>query len=261
VQVRDLGDVSFTPPLPERDPETGIIAPQTFVEMVFAVRKAVSHARREGCFPLVIGGDCGLLLGCLDAIRATSDQPGLLFVDGHEDAYAPHASPSGETADMEMNLALGLDITFIPDRLLERLPLLTSPDVVMLGPRDRAVLRSESVPSLDGIVEIVDDVALRDADLTVVTQDALREIRASERPWWLHTDLDVLSTEALPAVDYWQPGGLNWEQFECIAFNAIRADHLCGWDITIYNPDLDPDRRSAVRIINFIADAIAHRIT
>ena len=48
------------------------------------------------------------------ALQADGDQPGLLFVDGHEDAWPPSASPTGEAADCELGLALRLFVLPAP---------------------------------------------------------------------------------------------------------------------------------------------------
>jgi len=72
---------------------------------------------------------------------------------------------------------------------------------------------------------------------------------------WLHTDLDVLSSAALPAVDYQQPGGFSWAQLASVAYAAIRRPSTIGWDVTIYNPDLDPHQAHASSIVTFIAAA------
>jgi arginase family enzyme len=74
-------------------------------------------------------------------------------------------------------------------------------------------------------------------------------------PWWFHLDLDVLSTEALPAVDYPQDGGLGWEELGIVAATALQAGPA-GWNVTIYNPDLDPQRTHARRIIGFLGSAV-----
>jgi arginase len=74
-------------------------------------------------------------------------------------------------------------------------------------------------------------------------------------PWWFHLDLDVLSTDALPAVDYPQRGGLDWEELVTVATTALMAQPR-GWDVTIYNPDLDPERIHARRIVAFIASVV-----
>ena len=65
------------------------------------------------------------------------------------------------------------------------------------------------------------------------------------RPWWLHVDLDVLATSALPAVDYQQPGGLSWDTLETVIATALGVGGCVGASVTIYNPDLDPDLASA----------------
>jgi len=62
--------------------------------------------------------------------------------------------------------------------------------------------------------------------------------------WWLHVDLDVLSTDALPAVDYPQPGGLRWSELEALTAAALRAPGCLGMTLCIYNPDLDPAART-----------------
>lgn len=74
-------------------------------------------------------------------------------------------------------------------------------------------------------------------------------------PRWFHLDLDVLSTAALPAVDYQQPGGLGWDELSLLATTALQGEPA-GWDVTIYNRDLDPERFHARRITRFLGTAI-----
>jgi arginase len=248
--TRDLGDVALPEPSPERDPTTGLIDPSGFAAVVMRVRDAVAAILDEGRFPLAIGGDCPLLLGCVAAARA-HDGAGLLFVDGHEDGYTPSESPTGEAADMELAFALGLaDASWSPE-LAAVLPVVSASDVRILGARDAGVLRSEGVPTL------ADRVAMVDGDRLVVNPvgETSRACFGLRRPWWFHLDLDVLSTEALPAVDYPQTGGLGWDDLLRVATTALEGDPT-GWDITIYNPDLDPERVHARRIIRFVASAL-----
>ena len=136
-EVVDRGEVAFAPPSPDRDPRTGIIAPETQVQMVEGVRTEVGRAIAREELPLVVGGDCPLLLGCLAAARDAYGRVGLLFIDGHEDAWAPHGSTSGEAADMELGLALGITTVAGLDRLQALLPVVSPADTVVLGPRDR----------------------------------------------------------------------------------------------------------------------------
>lgn len=159
--VADLGDVAFGLQAPERDPLTGIIAPGTLVEMVLATRRAVTQSLESDLFPVVVGGECPLLLGCLVAARDAYARAGLLFVDGHEDAWPPHDSTSGESADMELGLALGwTSVTGLPE-LQQLLPLTQPLDAVLLGPRDRKETMEADVASLAGAVRLVDAAELQ----------------------------------------------------------------------------------------------------
>jgi arginase len=250
--VVDFGDVSVPPAAPHRDPTTGIIAPTALVGMIGAVRAAVGQALDEQRLPLVVGGECPLLLGCLDAARAASGRIGLLFVDGHEDAWSPHQSTTGEAADMELGIALGLTtVTAIPD-LAPRMPLVQLDDTVVLGPRDRDELVAAGQPSLARVVTFLDDVLLRESDLGATVRTLAGQLYDRTGHWWFHLDLDVLSTDAMPAVRYNQPGGLGWRDLEVLTEAALRTPGLVGWDVTIYNPDLDPDGRGADRIVEFL---------
>jgi arginase len=256
VEVHDHGDVQLPDPSPERDAETHLIDPQGLVTLVSRVRDAVAPILNDGHFPLVIGGDCPLLLGCLAALRSL-DRVGLLFVDGHEDAYLPVQSSTGEAADIELAFALGLaDASWSPE-LAALLPLVAPADVRILGARDGGLLRAEGVASLGQRLTVLggDQLAADPAGAAAVATSSLSD------PWWFHLDLDVLSTEAFPAVDYPQPGGLGWNALAHVAEAALNG-HPAGWDITIYNPNLDPERIHARRIVEFVGlliGKVSHR--
>lgn len=249
-EVHDHGDVVLPDPSPERDAETHLIDPHGLVALETRVRDAVAPILESGQFPLVIGGDCPVLLGCLAAARSL-DRVGLLFVDGHEDAYLPVQSSTGEAADMELAFALGMaDTTWSPE-LATVFPLVAPADVKILGARDARLLRAEGVPSLGDRLAVVDGARLA-ADPGGETAAARSSL---PDPWWFHLDLDVLSTQALPAIDYPQLGGLRWEELAVVATTALGGNPR-GWDITIYNPDLDPKRTQARRIVRFIGSVI-----
>lgn len=254
--VSDEGDVPFQAPSPERDPQSGLIAPTTIASMVEGVEGAVGSSIAAGRFPLVLGGDCPVLLGCLAGTRRAGRTVGLLFVDGHEDAWPPLASLTGEAADMELGIALGLETASLPRALTERLPLALPQDVVVLGPRDLHELEGAGVGSLRGRVELHDEESVRAAGPGRVAHTAAERLGRQTGAWWLHVDLDVLSTAALPAVDYPQPGGLSWDELEELTVAVLSVPGLAGWDVTIYNPDLDPERGYADRIVDYLAACI-----
>jgi arginase len=249
VTVLDYGDVALPSPSPTRASLSRVIDPDGLGALVARVRDAVAPILDQGHLPLVIGGDCPLLLGCLAA--SSGRRVGLLFVDGHEDAYLPTQSSTGEAADMELAFALGMADASWSRKLSTLLPLVAPTDVRILGARDAELLRAEGVASLRDRVALVNGERLA-ADPARLAAAACASL---PRPWWFHLDLDVLSTEALPAIDYPQPGGLGWDELVVVATTALRADPR-GWDVTIYNPDLDPTRVHARRIVRFLASVM-----
>jgi len=73
---------------------------------------------------------------------------------------------------------------------------------------------------------------------------------------WYHLDLDVLSTASLGAVDYRQPGGFDWATLVALSRGALAGGAVAGWDVTIYNPDLDPSGADARRIVQYLVDVL-----
>lgn len=254
----DLGDIPLPPPSPVRDRRSGLIDPAGLVAAIGAAAAATAAALADDRFAVLVGGDCPILLGALEAASATSlsGACGCLFVDGHEDAYPPEASRTGEAADMELGLALGRGIERLPDALRSRLPLVRPEQVVLLGPRDAAEIAAHGVGSLRGTVEIYDDAAVR-ADPAAVATGAAGRLSARTGRWWLHLDLDVLSTEALAAVDYRQPGGLAWSDLDALVRAALAVSGCAGLTLTIYTPDLDPDAAGACAIVAFLGRVLA----
>jgi len=249
----DSGDIELGPTRPQRDPTTHLIAPTALASMIHAVSARVAASIRSGAFPLAIGGDCPVLLGCLGA---TGDEVaiGLLFVDGHEDAWPPELSTTGEAADMELGFALGLTVAGLPDDLQKEIPHVSADAIVVLGPRDERELAEAGVPSIADVVRVVrpDQLAARPEEVAsaAVASFGLRP------GWWLHVDLDVLSTESLDAVDYRQPGGVDWDVLTQLTRTALALPGAIGWDVTIFNPGLDPDGTRARRIVRYLADVL-----
>jgi arginase len=246
----DAGELALPDPVPVRGP-SGLLAEDALAAMVEQVAQAVGAARHGGRFPLLLGGDCPVILGALAALQAEAGRPGLLFIDGHEDAWPPRVSPTGEAADCELGLALRLFDAGLSPRLRTVLPGIDPADVVAVGPRDYGELVSAGVASLDGRLGAL----IRPAELTA--DRYAKELASLPSPWWLHTDLDVLATAELAAVDYPQPGGLTWDQLAELTATALAASGCAGWSVCIYNPDLDPGRDGADAIVRYISQAIA----
>jgi arginase len=249
--VEDAGDLELLPPSGERGP-SGILNEPAFERLVDATHVRVHEAHQRGRRPLLVGGDCPVLLGGLAALGT---ERGLVMLDGHEDAWPPPLSQTGEASDCELGIALGLFPENMPPPLDRWGPLLGPSDVALLGPRDRAEIAAGGARSIGSDLGFFrDEQALQEAEAAMPMADALDAIEADS--FWLHLDLDVLSSDAFAAVDYPQPGGVGWDQLESLASAAAEDPRCRGASVVIYNPDLDPDRSAARNLIGFISRLI-----
>ena len=253
--VSDAGDLDLLEGTGTRG-RSALLNERALERLVAATREAVRRSLERVRFPLLVGGDCPVLLGALAAARDDRREPGLLLVDGHEDAWPPERSHTGEASDSEVAIALGR-VTRLPAPLDSLVPLLTPDAVAMLGPRDRRELDKAGVESLDGAVALFrDDVAVRASGASTSAHDATTALAAASSSFWLHIDLDVLRTSDFPAADYLQPGGLMWQELLEIARVALGDSRCFGCSVVIYNPDLDPERTSAARIVRFLSELV-----
>jgi arginase len=252
--VHDAGDLDLVEGDGVRG-RSGLLNEAALARLVTATRGAVAASLHRGRMPLLVGGDCPVILGALAAIRDQDGACGLILVDGHEDAWPPSLSPTGEASDSEVAVVLGLVGDALPDPIAELVPLLGRQAIAMLGPRDRLEIEQHGATSLEGTVAVfLDDNAVRARGPVASFHEAAAAIAAT---FWLHVDLDVLRTADLAAVDYPQPGGLTWEELHEIAAAAIAFSGCAGVSVAIYNPNRDTDGRGAQRIVRFLGDLVA----
>ena len=132
--VWDAGDADTILTDATRDPVTGLIGFSGLVRASQALRSTLRGPLSLGARPLVIGGDCTILLGILAAMRDHDDSRiGLWFLDGHADFYDGSTSSTGEGADMELAIATGHGPAGLVD--LAQPPLVVAREVVLLGHR------------------------------------------------------------------------------------------------------------------------------
>jgi arginase len=251
----DAGDAAPALRSAERDPATGVIALAELRAASEALRAAVAETLRRGERPLVLGGDCTLLLGALTGAREVVGRLGLWFVDGHADFLDGESSPTGEAADMELSALTGQG----PPELLDPPgdAVVDPDDVVILGHRP-----PESHPDVELELSRVP---------TAITRVSAPEIEAAgpagvgERwagelaargPTWLHLDLDALDESVLPAVTYPQPEGLGWDAFTDLARPLLASEALVGASVADFVPDLDPDGTLARRVVEALRRAL-----
>jgi arginase len=216
------------------DPRTGVLNADAIAAYAGDLAAAVDASLAREEFPIVLGGDCSILLGSMTALRRRG-RYGLLFLDGHADFYQPEAEPNGEAASMELGFVTGRG----PELLTGGEPLLRDEDVIVVGFRDAEPAAADGSRPLPPTIKALDLTAVRSHGAEQAARAAVDHLPADG--FWIHLDVDVLDDAVMPAVDYRQPDGLSWAELEQILDAALASGRAVGVELTIFNPDLDPE--------------------
>jgi arginase len=247
--VRDAGRVPVPAYVPLRDKATGVLNPDGISTFSRRLAERVAFTLDLGLFPLVLGGDCSILLGTALALRRRG-RFGLFFLDGHADFYSPEAEPNGEVASMDLAVVTGRGPRALAD-LDGRRPLLREEDAVVFGFRDVESAVAYGSPDVrQTAIHVLDLAEVRRLGVAAAARQGLAPLEASGvEGFWIHLDADVLNDEVMPAVDYRMPDGL-WPEELIEALSVVLASPLAvGMEVTIYNPTFDDVERSAARTL------------
>jgi arginase len=236
---------------PERDKSTLLLNADSIRTFSLQLADAVTLVLRKKQFPLVLGGDCSILLGNLLALRRLG-RYGLFFIDGHADFYQPLASPTGEVADMDLAIVSGRgpDILTNIDGLK---PLVQDQDIVVFGYRDAEQSASYGSQDVrDTNMHVFDlQFVRKTGTITAASSQALEKLVNDELGgFWIHLDADVLDDLIMPAVDYrLGGGGLAFSELTELLKTLVDSGRAVGMDITIFNPRLDVDGSITQRFV------------
>jgi arginase len=239
----------------QRDPQTLTLNARGIAEYSKALADAVADVVGRGEFPILLGGDCSILLGSSLALRRRG-RYGLLFIDGHADFYQPEANPNGEAASMDLAFATGHGPELLTN--LEGLrPLVRDEDVVAFGFRDAQEQREYGSQPLPPEVLALDLSEVRRLGPERAARRAVDHLAAKPtQGFFIHLDADVVSDELMPAVDYRIPDGLSWEELRTVLRTALASGRAVGIEITIYNPALDADGSSGRELARTLIEAL-----
>lgn len=210
---------------------------EAIVEHAVRLAATIEEVQDHGLAPLVIGGDCSVLIATGLAM-ARRGRHGLVHVDGHTDFRHPGNSDScASLTGEDLAAAVGLHWPSVAD-IEHRGPYFAPEDVVHAGCRD-----DDHLPEVRRILAgVMTTSELQDAGASVAA-DRIRDVvtRPGMRGFWLHVDVDVLDPVHLLAVDSPSPGGLS---------------PAAGAQVTVFDPDLDPSGTYARLVTDVVVDGL-----
>ena len=252
------GRVSSLPYNSERDKVTLLLNPDSIKTFSVQLADRVSSLIRRRRYPIVLGGDCSIVIGNLLALRRLG-RYGLFFIDGHADFYQPEASLTGEAADMDLAIVSGRgpDVLTNIDGLK---PLVRDQDIILFGYRDReqaASFGSQDVRNTD--IYSFDLTYVKEVGITTAASEAVKKLLQQDEllGFWIHIDADVLDDSIMPAVDYRLNGGLSFCELSELLKIIVASGRTVGMDITIFNPNFDSDGSIAHRFVSSVLEGLS----
>ncbi len=214
----------------------------------YAIRQAelLSKHIHQDSFQLIIGGDCGILIGNALALKQKGKY-GLFFLDGHTDFMGPEISRTGGAAGMDLAIVTGHGHDKLTN-ILNLKPYFREEYVWCVGNRtyDSAYIQL----ILDTNIYYWDLKTLRKRGIKNCTAQFLAMIEENKLDgFFIHLDVDVLNDHIMPAVDSREMDGLNYPELINILSELLASPQAMGMEITILDPNLDKEGRYTIEFI------------
>jgi arginase len=254
LSAEDAGEVVPPKCNPAIDPTTKIRNPAAIRAYSVQLADRLGVLLDEGRFPLVLGGDCSILLGSALAF-ARRGRHGLLFIDGHTDLLTPETSHTGGAAGMDLALATGTGPHLLT-AIGTAYPYFQPRDVVVFGYRWPAPGENSPAAPQKPMTGFPLS-AIRKLPVSRSVETAVNQFENAGLKFWVHVDLDVLAPEWMAAVDSPDPGGMTPEELTTTLRTAVRSKYCVGMEATIYDPTRDSTGKAADLILNVLSQTFS----
>jgi arginase len=226
---------------------------KTAFELYRTLAKRVRLARDDGCFPLVLSGNCNSSLGTVAG--AGPDQLGIIWFDGHGDFNTPETTESGFLDGMGLATAAGLCWKKMAASIPGFRPVPVG-NILHAGGRD--FYPEERALFEQGGGTIVGAEAIRRAGARESLEPALESLGRRVSRVYLHFDLDVLDPEPAPANEFAAPDGLSLAHIREAVQTIGERFNVCAGGIASYDPRCDKEDRVLNAGLTIIKSILAH---
>ena len=256
----DEGDISMRIDDSVRHAETGIVAFHWLRAASLELRDRLQRMLDGGASPLVLGGDCTVLLGVFAALRRRLERPGLCIIDRHADVWDADSSPTGAAADMGLALLSGHGPRGLVD-LGGAVPMVDPARIFLLGHRpEEDADKAGELDRLPASVNRVEAQSIRvGPSARQVGADTAERLASETDGAWVHLDLDVLDEAVLPAVSEPEPLGLVWDDVGELLIELTLSEAVIGVSVSGFNADLDPRAEHTAAIVETLGESLARR--
>jgi len=232
-------------------PGDGVLNGEALAAYTRRLADRVGALMDAGEFVVLLGGDCSILFGPALALRRRG-RYGLAYLDGSIDfRHIGNSDHVGASAGEGTAIVTGRGQPGIAD--IDGLsPYVREEDLVVLGVRDYDD-DLEEVRALGMTVHTTPEIL---AEGPAVVGARTAERLSAHDGFFVHLDADVLDPSVMPAADAPDPGGLDYPDLAALVGPLVRHPACVGVQLTIYDPDLDPDGRYAVSLADTLVTAL-----
>jgi arginase len=256
-EVTDMGDIKTQLSQPDSEhPRARNIPP--LVAALNELRPHVEVAVKSGALPVILGGDCSIVLATVAGARRYYRHVGLIYMDRDADLNVPATTPSGNVDGMAISHLIGRGAPELI-RFWGEPPLVREPDIVLFGvdrldPPEIIALDRSPIRRYLG-----DDI--RRTGVTAAAESAVARMQGGQHEFVLHLDLDAISNNDFPAATYGAgDGGLRLvDAQKALAIFASRPN-MIALEVSTYNPTLDPDGSAAKVLVELLAGILTVRL-
>lgn len=241
----------------EADPDQGIL--NTDLIAGYAIKQAalLQEVIAKGQFPIVIGGDCSIVIGNMLALKKQG-RYALFYLDGHTDFMRPVMSGTKAVAGMVAAVVAGIGHQKLIN-IENQGPYVEEEHVWCVGNREYDETYENEIRASKATYVSLKD--WREQGLGTVVCDFLAMVEEKRLDgYWLHIDVDILDDAVMPAVDSRTEGGLSYAEFDQILYWLLMGKGIAGVDITILDPDLDQENQYTAAFIQHFTETFNKKI-
>jgi arginase len=252
--VSDLGDDPPQVHHPDAESPRARNIPRVLAALE-ALKPRVEHAVKSGALPVILSGDCSMLLATLAAVRRYFRHVGLIYFDRDADLNTPATTSSGCVDGMVVSHVVGRGAAELV-RFWSEPPLVREPDLALFGvarldPAEEEILHRTPVRRYLA-------TEIHDRGPAAAAEAAIDGIHAGGHEFVLHFDVDVIAD--FQATNYVGSGGLPLDEVREALGVFAKQKHLAAVDVAAYNPAKDADGSGARLIVDLLATALSRRL-
>ncbi|MHA2423764.1 MAG: arginase family protein [Candidatus Thorarchaeota archaeon] len=246
--VYDFGNLNIPSYTNKKDPTTKILNYDAWKEVSIRLSETLTEILDTDRFPMILGGDCSILMGIFDAYQAIDFPLNLFFLDGHADFHNIITSPSGEPADMELAALTGHlndEVVYMTGRG----PLLDEKNVVAYGINEYDNIGSSNIV-------VIDRKSITETGIEATFIRGINSLEKPDLPLWFHFDVDALDKTIMPAVNFPVVEGLSYHEALNLLTLIKNTNRLIGISVACYHPNIDHNKEGIQVLLSLLGEIL-----